>query len=618
MSTNRTRELLYRPIAKSTGSEAGKQRIVLVSEHDNSQDFNKSNHATYFTDDVYDVTFLAHTYVRIECLIQYFETRFEHCEITITDRFTMDSTKIVLAYNDITPHESADKCWFNKRTKDEHYSIVQYAWDKTERVDDDERLNGRKFTSVTLLLSMCDFPHFGDIDFQFYGVHENEKDRYSDPIIVQFTNAPTVIAGNLYKWHPHNSLNTPDYDNVFNDKFGAFWNYDTNKRGTPDVGRTNVLTANVNNEYYNDYLSADRLITNGVRYWSTADSPDEILNSFSGHPVYIAHYETFIPEAFEETYGVVNDRSTVRFEPYAANATELGKNCCAYLTHSANYTTSATQDEAFKTRIVQVEDNKRKEITVITGDDIIDMVTYGRYQRFNVYLGCISGRNADYDLRDGNGTTYNDRPDDAWFRTHTLLHADFVLSGVDPYWLSNTEEFMTDYADRNFNIITHFDDYVPPVLERKWAYHTWGTRYYVLQKGKYDDRYNPENWTRIYNYPNGNYYDDKSVVLDSSELTHDIEVDDDGVPILILEHTGNVGEDIDIRHTYYDDTIGYTCSFILSCDDSKTNPGFFKIMDLITTAKTRTVIFRVSDMAFSRSDFSRNNADAEWAITVKR
>ena len=107
-------------------------------------------------------------------------------------------------------------------------------------------------------------------------------------------------------------------------------------------------------------------------------------------------------------------------------------------------------------------------------------------------------------------------------------------------------------------------------------------------------------------------------MLDSSELTHDIEVDDDGVPILILEHTGNVGEDIDIRHTYYDDTIGYTCSFILSCDDSKTNPGFFKIMDLITTAKTRTVIFRVSDMAFSRSDFSRNNADAEWAITVKR
>ena len=79
---------------------------------------------------------------------------------------------------------------------------------------------------------------------------------------------------------------------------------------------------------------------------------------------------------------------------------------------------------------------------------------------------------------------------------------------------------MTDYADRNFNIITHFDDYVPPVLERKWANHSWGTRYYVLQKGKYDDRYNPENWTRIYNYPTGNRYDDRSVVLDSSELTH--------------------------------------------------------------------------------------------------
>ena len=293
MSTNRDTCLLYRDHAKASSGE----RALLVFEHDNMSNFDKSTHSTYYTDSVKDIMFCAHTYTRIECLIQYFDTRFEHCEVTITDRFTMDSTRFTLEYTNATHGSDSNPKYYNRQIKD--YSIAQFAYDQIARTDADDRINGKKFTNVTLLLSMADFPHYGDIVFQFYGQNESTKDTYSDPVIVQFTNAPTIYQSNLYKWHPHNKENQNQYDpdNVFNSAFGEFWNSATNTRSAADSGRTNVLTADAADGYIDVYTN-NRLMTNGIRDWG------DPAMSLSGHPVYIAHYDTFVPKTFSDVFGI--------------------------------------------------------------------------------------------------------------------------------------------------------------------------------------------------------------------------------------------------------------------------------------------------------------------------
>ena len=610
MSVNRDTCLLYRDHAKASSGE----RTLLVFEHNNMSNFDKSSHSTYYTDGVKDIMFCAHTYTRIECLIQYFDTRFEHCEVTITDRFTMDSTRFTLEHTNATHGSGSNPKYYNRQVKD--YSIAQFAYDQTARTDTDDRINGKKFTNVTLLLSMADFPHYGDIVFQFYGQNESTKDTYSDPVIVQFTNAPTVYQSNLYKWHPHNKTDQNQYDpdNVFNSAFGEFWNSAAETRSAADTGRTNVLTANAADGYIDVYTD-NRLMTNGIRDWG------DPAMSLSGHPMYIAHYDSFVPKSFSDTFGI--EQRPVKFATIPLQE-ELGSNCCAYLTTSGSTDAVTNPDDAFNIRIKQVspdESSNNMKLIVVSGADAgANSALTGYHQRFNAYIGCISG-NAD--LSDGNGTLFKNRKSDAWYRTHTMLHANFALTNVDPYWLANTEEFMTDYSYRHYRIIDDYADYGTPIAERKWVYHGWGTRYYTLNKGCYEDRYNPENWTMIYEARYSNR-SSTSVIIPTTTFDKGIEVDNDGAPILILEHTGDVNcidSELVKRmvHRRYDSTIGYYCKFALSCDDVKDDPYMFKVMSLITTSERRAVIYRVSDMAYPTRSFDDGyNGDGEWAIMIAR
>ena len=153
MSTTRTRELLYRSKAKSTSND----RVLLAIEHDNSVDFNATKYPTFFNGNgIKDVTLYDHTYVRIECMIQFFNARFEHCEVVITDRFTMDSERFTLDYTnaqDSATDPAHNPKYYNAPIR--NYSIAQYAVDKQNRTDDDPRVNNKKFTNVTLVLSIA-------------------------------------------------------------------------------------------------------------------------------------------------------------------------------------------------------------------------------------------------------------------------------------------------------------------------------------------------------------------------------------------------------------------------------------------------------------------------------
>lgn len=605
MSANHNVCLLYREKAKSTDEN----RTVLVFEHDNMSDFSKTLYPTYYTDDVNDVTLCAHTYVRIECMIQYFDTRFEHCEVTITDRFTMESTRFTLEHDDSKEHGSGtNPKYYNVQIPDESgYSIAQFAYDQVARVDNDERINGKKFSSVTLLLSMADFPHFGDIDFQFYGVHDYEKDKYSDPVIVQFTNAPTVIAGNLYKWHPHNSVDTPDYDNVFNDRFGAFW--DSSKRGKEDLGRTDVLLDDASDGYI-DVYSAHRLMTNGIR--DSAYTPMSVY----GHPVYIAHYDTFIPKKFATAYGVHNNASSVRFVTAPLHEEELGTNCCSYLTTSGNLSTSADADDAFKIRIVEVDGGSPDDtILAVSGSDTTVSIT-GRHQRFNSYIGCITG---DLPLSDGNGTYFDDRKSDEWFRSHTMLHADFALTGFDPYWMDESEEMpvniQLEYQQRAY--YSTQSEYTPPVFELSWYAAGTGTVYSLLRKN--GNRNNSGDWITVFDYHdyplrNGGHavyvYRVGDVIPDSSRVTSSNSV-------ALTEENYHIKDclpelELDANNR---PIIKMQCGGYVYVSDDADAADHFRVLEEKTNNGLKATVIRTSDWA--GVDFTLNGADAEFIIIYR-
>jgi len=147
----------------------------------------------------------------------------------------------------------------------------------------------QKSLTIELSLSMCDFD-YGDIYIQFYDDPE-EKDEYCAPIIIQFTNTPTVYRTDTFKINP-SKLNPDieDYDPVFSSAYGS------ELEGIPDVGRTDVLTEKdaSNSEYYNDFLSNDRLVTNGLS--------EDSIKSIKGHPVYSIKYCSFVPAAFSKEF----------------------------------------------------------------------------------------------------------------------------------------------------------------------------------------------------------------------------------------------------------------------------------------------------------------------------
>lgn len=371
-------------------------RSLIVFERNNTVD-------SYNSVNSHSIKYLANTYTTFRIEHKYLSNPFKYVDIVITNRFTMDSyEKRELAAN-------VDSSGFLTDSNASSYTV---SVDTTEKINE-----------ITLFLSMTDLM-FGDVYLVFYDTLK-KQDEFDAPIIFQFTNGPTVLAGNLYKWHPHNNVQNADYDNVFNDNFGAFWDWDAGKRGKEDTGRTNVLHDDPFAGYAEVYPH-DRLMTNCIR------DMENTPMSLSGHPVYIAHYDTFVPKAFASAFCINEDASTVGFSAVPLHQNELGTKCCSYLTNADNFSTSASADDAFQIRIDEVDPGSI--------DDTLPAVEYngttasitGRRQRFNSYIGCLTQADAN-----GNGVSFDDRKSDAWFRKHTMLHADFALTGIDPIWMSD-------------------------------------------------------------------------------------------------------------------------------------------------------------------------------------
>lgn len=367
------------------------------------------------------ITFYANMYELFNIYAEV-NSSYKFVELCITDRFTMNSYKKKI---ELSPGG-------------EQFCLI----DNTRILVSNSLVNGVHLVNVCVPVTdvMC-----GNIYAMFYD-DESERDKYTPPIIVDVNNAPSVYMNDMYKWHPHNNSTATDPDNVFNDKFGEFWDAAQSKRDVPNVGRTDVLSAGIaDSDSYNDFIGQDRLITNGIRYWSETDSPNNTLESLSGHPIYNVIFETFVPKQITDLYGDKTTNALVGFTPVALHKETLGEKCCAYLTNSADYSTNvASRDDAFNIRIVQVTSDtdpahSAKVLTAVRyGTD--NYTITGHYQRFNTYLGCISGKNAAVGLSDGNGTTFDNRPTDDWFRNHTMFHADFELSGIDPYWMGTPQD----------------------------------------------------------------------------------------------------------------------------------------------------------------------------------
>lgn len=571
MSTNQSNNtVLFRPL-----DSENKQRFVQVIEHSNEHS-HTAMHVDFGHDEHKDVRYYPRTFARMEILHKYLTDPFNYADITITNRFTMESTKFTVKFVD--DGENLTKCEVIAGKKASMY---------ISQVDASEQLN-----DIQLVLSMYDFM-YGDVCVQFYE-DTDHKDQYDTPIIFQFTNAPTVFTGDIYKMLPGDTESTSaieDYDNVFSSAFG------TKSLNKADSGRTNVLLPTVaESECYNDFLSANRLMTNGCIDPNTElDTP----RSLSGHPTYVVEYTCVVPSAFASAFGI---------EQYPVDFVPFNNDEHAYLTLSADDLSAmykdtqrlsmTTNDNAFTAHSAVTVFSASRDDSATTMDCAI--------RKYTAYLA----------------TSPEIRHNDDWFREHKHLCADFVLSGIDPYWLANTEEFVTDYSYRHYRIIDDYASYETPIAERKWVYHSWGTRYYTLNKGCYADRYNPENWTKIYDYSSNR--DMTSVIIPTSTFANGIEVDKDGAPILILEHTGNVtcidSELVErLVHDRYDESIGKICRFAVSCDDVKDDPYMFKVMSLITTHDRRAVIYRISDMAYPTRSFDDGyNGDGEWALMVSR
>lgn len=385
---------------------------VYVTKIANNKDVVLQDQRTFTS----DITFYSNMYECFEICAEVDE-KYEYAEISFSDRFTMNSYKAKIQ---LTQNNTQSYTFLHEN---EHYTVISNCLKDN-------------IHHVTIYVPITDVM-CGNVYALFYD-DESKRDEYTNPIIFDVNNAPSVYVSDLYKWHPNDTSESLDSDNVFNDTFGEFWNKTLDERDVPDSGRVNVLTADdKTSESYNDFLNKNRLITNGVRYNEVTDSSNNELESLSGHPIYTVVYETFVPETITKMYGNTATHEIVGFAPVALHKDLLGQNCCAYLTNSANYSTNVVdKNDAFNIKIEQVSDstnesNSAKVLSAVSYDDKYVTIV-GHYQQFNAYLGCISGKN---EILDGNGTMFNNRPSDEWFKAHSMLHVDFELSGLDPYWI---------------------------------------------------------------------------------------------------------------------------------------------------------------------------------------
>lgn len=178
------------------------------------------------------------------------------------------------------------------------------------------------------------------------------------------------------------------------------------------------------------------------------------------------------------------------------------------------------------------------------------------------------------------------------------------------------------YSERSYKILDT-DLYKPPVWETVWLNTGWGSVYYLLKKGKSADRHNRDNWLLITDTArNGHYMNPSDKLNEVIPITEDVEVDSNGHPIIIFEHTGNVKESYvstfksGFIHRDYSANGGTGSTYAFSDEDDLENPEMFKILDEARNSKGHTVIYRISDMA-QHADFGLNNGDGEFAVMLK-
>lgn len=143
----------------------------------------------------------------------------------------------------------------------------------------------------------------------------------------------------------------------------------------------------------------------------------------------------------------------------------------------------------------------------------------------------------------------------------------------------------------------------------------------MLKKGKSADRLNRDNWLMITDRAiDGHYMDVSTKLNDVIQITEDVELDANGHPIIILEHTGRVsyasGYPTGFIHVDNEANNGSGSTYAFSDEDDLDNPQMFKILDEARNSKGHTMIYRISDMA-QRADFSLANGDAEFAIMLE-
>jgi len=588
MSVNKRTRILHR-IKDSQGAD----RELEVFEEDNSQDLVNAN------------TLYANTYSRITFEYEYKTSAFECADVYITNRFTMDTYK-----------------------KDPPISFVvgelQFiAIPNTVSYFQASVDTARKRTKLEVVLSMADFM-FGDIYVQFYDnanpedteeEKKKKKEQYCEPIIVQFTNAPTIHAVGVYKWRPNfTTRNVEDYDNIFTSSFGCRRDY------ISEAGRSDVLTAGVNTDYYNDFMSNDRLITNGCADPNKVDN-NEV--SISGHPVYMVEYRSFVPSAFSEMFGVNHSPTVVSF-----SARNNGK----------GYLTSAVDDW-------QVMNIDKLDLRMYTKDDDTSFLnteyqltaaklydntekTIGGIRR--VFVAHLTANSAD-------------RPDDEWFRDHTRVCADFVLTGLDHYWTGESDELPVLTTDRLYYVFNNVS-YTPNVFELSWFAAGNGTSYYLVKKcpaGQNRTEWinNTDNWIQVFTKENNSNYllSDKTIcadnntvmckendpvesqnadgikyITDPSECIYDniedIELDNNGRPLVVHENY-TPSHTLHGRRSFSD---GSRLSY-----EAYPSFAYFRVMDETVENGLHAVVYRVSDNGGSDSNFELDDADAEFAIIYR-
>ena len=132
----------------------------------------------------------------------------------------------------------------------------------------------------------------------------------------------------------------------------------------------------------------------------------------------MVEYRSFVPSAFSKEFGINNSPTVVSFSA---------------INEEKGYLTSAVDDwqimhnDKLNLRMYTKDDdtsflNTEYQLTAAKLYDNTEKTIGGIRRVFVAHLTAASG---------------TDRPDDEWFRNHTRVCADFVLTGIDPYWMSD-------------------------------------------------------------------------------------------------------------------------------------------------------------------------------------